>query len=62
MCEIDLPKLYTSLRQLKKYIIYEDELFNGIVWKDEGGAIRLFHNGNFFITGLDNRISIRSLC
>ena len=60
--EIDLIKLYEMLRKLKKYVVYEDELFNGIVWKDNGGTIRLFHNGSFFVTGLRSVHATELLC
>ena len=59
---VDIKRLYNELRKEGKVVIFDDELFSDIVLKEGMETDRLFHTGNFFITGLCTLKLLTSIC
>lgn len=59
---IDMNGLYEKLKSLGRHVTYEEELFNGMSWKEGGGTVRLFHTGSFFVTGLNRVKALKGVC
>lgn len=60
--DVNLSMLYRYLQLMVGCVIWEEELFSGITWKQNGATIRLFHNGKFFVTGLTSSVELQLAC